>query len=78
MKYIIDRFEDDIAVCECCDSGEMVNIDRSLFLFDVKEGDAVLFENGNYISDNSGNDERKNKSRQKLARLFARSKKKGE
>ena len=78
MKYIIDRFEGDIAVCECADSGETVNLHRSLFMYNAKEGDAVTEQDGKYILDNIESDKRRKTSKQRLAALFARSKKKGE
>ena len=49
----IDRFEDNIAVCEL-ESGEMVNIARDRFPYSVTTGDIINVEviyNGTQISD---------------------------
>jgi len=45
MKLTIDRFEDDFVVCEVFDTQEFINIKKSLFPENVKEGDIVNFEN---------------------------------
>lgn len=43
MKYVIDRFEDDFAVCED-DEGSMVNIDKKTLPIEAKEGDVMIFD----------------------------------
>ena len=45
MKLTIDRFEEDFVVCEIFDTQEFINIKKSLFPENIKEGDIVLFEN---------------------------------
>lgn len=58
MYYIIDRFENDIAVCED-ENGKMTQFPRSQLPENVKEGQKLLFENGNFsISDNSETEKR--------------------
>ncbi len=41
LKYIIDRFEGDMAACEDAGQG-IVNIARSLLPADAKEGDCIV------------------------------------
>lgn len=48
MKVIIDRFEENFAVCEK-ESGEMINIEVAKLPMNIKEGD-ILIVDGNTIS----------------------------
>lgn len=48
MKVIIDRFEENFAVCEK-ESGEMINIEVTKLPRNIKEGD-ILIVDGNTIS----------------------------
>lgn len=43
MRLIIDRFEDEYAVCEN-ENKESINIDRDKLPSDIKEGDIIWFE----------------------------------
>lgn len=45
MKLIVDRFEEDFVVCEVFDTQEFINIKKSLFPENIKEGDIVTFDN---------------------------------
>jgi len=45
MKLTIDRFEEDFVVCEVFDTQEFINIKKSLFPENIKEGDIVIYEN---------------------------------
>lgn len=46
-KYIIDRIEEDFAVCECED-GSFTNIPLSEIGFDIKDGQTLIKNNGVY------------------------------
>lgn len=48
-KFSIDRFEGNFAVCENLETGEMVNIEKSLLPENVKEGSILKYENNTYI-----------------------------
>jgi len=48
MLLVIDRFEDDFAVCEK-DDKTMINIERIKLPLSVKEGDVITFS-GNKIT----------------------------
>lgn len=45
MRLTVDRFEEDFVVCEVFDTNEFINIKKSLFPENIKEGDIVNFEN---------------------------------
>ncbi|MDR1703887.1 MAG: DUF3006 domain-containing protein [Clostridiales bacterium] len=68
MKYIVDRFEGDIAVCETED-GSRREIIRSLLPEGAREGSAVVFdEDGNSrLIDDS---ERVNRIAAKMKNIF--------
>lgn len=50
MKFIIDRFEENFAVCED-ENGIMKNIEKSLLPKDVKEGDVIFKDNNIFYID---------------------------
>ncbi|WP_040330920.1 DUF3006 domain-containing protein [Clostridium ihumii] len=50
MKFIIDRFEENFAVCED-ENGIMKNIEKLLLPKDVKEGDVILKDNNIFYID---------------------------
>ncbi len=47
--FSIDRFEGEFAVCENKETGEMINIKKSLLPENIKEGSIIKFENGYFI-----------------------------
>lgn len=49
MQYfVIDRFEEDVAVCEDSISGKMVSIPRCCIEASAREGDVIYEEEGMY------------------------------
>lgn len=56
-KYVLDRFEEDIAVLEKED-GSVETIKKDL-LGNAKEGDVIIFSNGNYCVDIAETEKRK-------------------
>lgn len=44
MRYFVDRIEEDIAVCENEDTGEMEQIDLFFLPEDVEEGDILIYD----------------------------------
>lgn len=54
---LVDRIEDGIAVIETEDG--RIEVSRSELAPDVKEGDAVLFENGLYRKDTFATEQRR-------------------
>lgn len=50
MKYIIDRFEGDIAVLEKGEN-EFSEVEKFTLPPDAKEGDCLIFKDGKYYKD---------------------------
>jgi hypothetical protein len=50
MKYIIDRFEADFAVCET-ETGEIINIKKATLPNNIKEGSIIKKTETGYIID---------------------------
>lgn len=69
MKYIIDRFEGTIAVCED-EQKNMVNIPKYRLPLEVKEGDVIIEVNGMLCIDDGETDDRRKKARQLMSKLF--------
>ncbi|MED4978126.1 DUF3006 domain-containing protein [Heyndrickxia faecalis] len=57
-RYIIDHFEEKFAVCED-ENMKLVDIERSKLPISAKEGDALIYENGEYRVDKKRTDEMK-------------------
>ena len=51
QTVVIDRFEDNIAVCERQDNGKMIDIDRNLIPENATEGMALKPDGEKYIND---------------------------
>lgn len=51
MNLVIDRFEENIAVCERQDNGKMIDIDRNLIPENATEGMAIKFDGEKYFID---------------------------
>lgn len=58
LKLIIDRFEDNFAVCEREDK-TMLNLEKSKLPSNAKEGDVIIISNGKIIIDNEETIKRK-------------------
>ena len=78
MKYIVDRFEGNTVVCENSETGEISNFDIALLPEGSKEGDVIEVNYGEFTLGSDETKVRRAKSKQRLAALFARSRKKGE
>ena len=50
MELIIDRFEDEYAVCED-ENKKILNINKCKIPKQAKEGDIIIYRNGTYILD---------------------------
>lgn len=50
MELIIDRFEDEYAVCED-ENKKILNINKSKIPKQAKEGEIIIYRNGTYILD---------------------------
>lgn len=69
LRYIIDHFEENFAVCEN-ESGELVDIERSKLPEDAQEGDVLLFENNQYTINKSETDKLRKEIEDLMDELF--------
>lgn len=70
QTFSIDRFEENFAVCENRQTGEMVNIEKSLLPENVKEGSIIKFENGNYVLDIDATSKKQEEIKHMVNNLF--------
>lgn len=69
MRYIIDRFEQDLAICET-EEQEMISISRHLLPSEAAEGDSLLYERNTYRIDTAATNVRRKQMQKKLSDLF--------
>lgn len=70
LRYSIDRFEGEFAVCENLETGEMINIRIDLLPDGIKEGSIIKFDNENYILDAETTKEKQEKIKNIVNNLF--------
>ena len=76
MKYIIDRFEGEYAVCED-ENGAFVNIPKDRFSCDARSGDIVIRVEGKLVVDKNASDNKRAEISALQKRLQGRCKRKG-
>ena len=69
MKYIIDRLEEGIAVCEN-ELKKLISIPKDLLPDGLKEGDVLEEQEGRVLRDEQGTEARRKEMRKKLMDLF--------
>lgn len=67
---VIDRIEENIAVCEDRETRIMFNIDLSKLPENVKEGDVIRYENNEFRPDMQAQEEIEEKIQEKTKNLF--------
>lgn len=72
MKYVIDRIEDNIVVCQNLETKEMVEIEKKLLPQNIKDGNVLLFENNEYKLDLDEEEIRRQRIRERFNRLKQR------
>lgn len=72
MKYVIDRIEDNIVVCENLETKEMIELDKSLLPEKIKDGNILFFENNEYKLDLNEEELRRQRIRERFNRLKQR------
>ena len=70
LRYSIDRFEGEFAVCENLETGEMINIRIDILPDGIKEGSIIKFDNENYILDSETTKEIQEKIKNIVNNLF--------
>jgi hypothetical protein len=58
MKYVIDRFEGEYAICEN-ESGEMIKIEKCRLPLGIVEGDVIIIDGYNISIDRDETEKRK-------------------
>ena len=69
MKYIIDRLEEGIAVCEN-ELKKLISIPKDLLPDGLKEGDVLEEQEGRFLRDEQGTEARRKEMRKKLMDLI--------
>lgn len=72
--FSIDRFEENFAVCENRETGELINIPLSQLQKNVKEGSILKFEDGNYVLDIEATKKEQQEIKNLVDNLFKRKK----
>lgn len=72
MKYVIDRIEDNIVICQNLESKEMVEIEKNLLPQNIKDGTMLLFENNEYKLDLKEEELRRKRISERFNRLKQR------
>lgn len=58
MKYSVDRIEEEIAILENIETGEIVEINKNELEEDIKESDILIFKDNKYIKDDEEKEDR--------------------
>lgn len=69
MKYIIDRLEEGLAICET-ELRKRISVPVSHLPKEVKEGDVLREEDGRFFLDSEETDKRRREMKKKLMDLF--------
>lgn len=70
MKYIIDRIEKNIVICENQETKKMENFDLEKFPEGVKDGDIVILKNEKFEKDENETKTRKQKIEELMKKLM--------
>ena len=69
MRWIIDRLEDALAMCED-ENGEITPISRKKIPAEAKEGDILREEDGSFILSPQETEDRRREMKKRLMNLF--------
>lgn len=67
---VVDRFEEEYAVCENRETGEILKIERYKLPNDANEGSVLKYENGQYIIDKNIQEEIAKRIKEKMKNLW--------
>ena len=70
MKYIVDRFEGSVAVCNNRLTGEMMDIEKKALPDEIKEGDVVVRKKNGFAIDEQLTEERRKNIKTRMNKLF--------
>lgn len=69
MKWSVDRIEEDIVVLQNIETKEIIEIDKSKFSFDIKEGMVIKKTSSGFIHDKKEETLRKKTIADKFSKL---------
>lgn len=69
MKFAIDRFEENIAICQNLETKEIIEININNLPKNIKDGSIIIFENNEYHLDLTEEELRRQKIREKFNKL---------
>lgn len=70
MEYIIDRFEENFAVCQNISDERIKNVERKLIPKEAREGDIIVFSDEKYFLDIEKTEKRKKIIEEKFNSLW--------
>ena len=71
-KYCVDRIEENIVVLENISTGEIIEMDKTSFDFDIDEGNILVCNDGVFSLDKECEESRRSSLRERLNRLKRR------
>lgn len=70
QELVVDRFEENIVICEDRKTGKIVELDKTELPKDIKEGSILKYENGKYQIDVEKQEEISDKIERKMNDLW--------
>lgn len=70
MKYVVDRFEGNIAVCNNMIEGEFIDIKKNSLPKEVKEGDVLVKQEMGFIVDKELTEKRRSSIEKRMSKLL--------
>ena len=69
MKYSIDRIEGDVVILDNIETDEIIEVSKTMFDFEVKEGNIVSLVGNKYVLDFNEEVRRRSSLRERMERL---------
>ncbi len=70
MKYIVDRIEENIVICENQETKKMEEFEKMNFSEEIKDGDVVILENNKFKIDKKETEKRKEEINDLMKKLM--------
>lgn len=70
MKYIVDRIEENIVICENQETKKMEEFEKINFSEEIKDGDVVILENNKFKIDKKETEKRKKEINDLMKKLM--------
>lgn len=70
MKYIIDRIEENIVICENQENKKMEEFKKEMFPKEIKDGDIVILQNNKFVLDKKETQTRKEDINELMKKLM--------